>query len=257
MNAVSVTFAQQLKAEQRKARHRKVWLMPVCILGILFLWTGWAFGKLSADALTQGYSALFYQLSMLNCIMLPVTLSVVASRLCDMEIKGNTLKLLCTVQKRGNFYDCKLLFGMKYIVLYVFGQSLSIVLFGRLLHFTEELPAVGMLLHMLATFTVSTVILIIQQTLSLLSDNQIMPLVVGLASSFLGLFSMYFPPTLSRWILWGYYGKFQTVSMSWDSATRITTYLPVPFPLKTYLAFLALGAVLYAVGKTLFLKKEV
>ena len=45
----------------------------------------------------------------MNAIMLPLMLSVIASRICDMEVKGDTMKILFTLQKRTRFFDCKYL----------------------------------------------------------------------------------------------------------------------------------------------------
>lgn len=253
----SVSFLRQWRAEQKKARHRHIWLVPLAFGGFELIWAIWQLNSASPRDLLNGYRMYFFDLPMLNAILLPLMISVIASRLCDMEIKGDTLKLLYTMQKRSAFYDCKYLAGLKYIALFVLGQGAGLLALGRLYRFGDPLKVPMLLEYLAVTFSVSAVLLAIQQLLSLLSDNQIMPLVVGLAGSFLGLFSMFFPASVSHLILWGYYARFPTVVMDWDRDTRITTYYEVPFPLTDFLLFLLAGAVICAVCRTIVLKKEV
>ena len=125
------------KAEQKKQRYRKVWLVPAGFLIILALWMSVLMRNFTAEDLTNGYQWLFYQLSLLNAIFVPMMLAVTASRLCDMEIKGNTLKLLYTLEKTGRFYDIKFLAEARYLLLFSFGEVLVILLLGKLFHITE------------------------------------------------------------------------------------------------------------------------
>ena len=114
------------------------------------------------------------------------------------------------------------------------------------------------LLYLLVTFTVSAVILCIQQFLSLISENQLLPLGVGLAGCFLVLFSMFFPAPVARLVLWGYYALFSCVGMNWGSEiNKILGYYEIPFPPVSFLLFLASGAVLYLVCRAIIIKKEV
>ena len=97
----------------------------------------------------------------------------------------------------------------------------------------------------------------LQQGLSLRFTNQAAALVCGIAGSFLGILSMLFPPALIRCVPWGYYGLLALVDMDWDAATRITTF-SWRWPEGTDLILLFLwAAVFLAVGRTLFVRKEV
>ena len=91
-----------LKAEHKKQRYRNIWMVPFGFLAILTLWISVLMRNLTPSDLTHGYQWVFYQLSMMNAIFMPVMLAVIASRLCDMEIKGSTFKLLytsCSLEK--------------------------------------------------------------------------------------------------------------------------------------------------------------
>lgn len=248
---------QSIAAEFRKQRHLHLWLIPLCFLAVLFVWIFWSFRRADASDLAQGYTYLLFQMPMLNCILMPIMLAVIASRLCDMEIKGQTLKLLYTLQTKGSFYDWKFLHEFLYLLAFSAGECLLILAMGQLYHFTEVPDYMLVLRHLGVTLLAGTAVLTLQHFLSLWFENQILPLLVGMAGSFLGLFSMYFPPALARLVLWGYFGAFLPVYMEWDKDTRITTFSPRPFPTQTFVLFLAFTVLLYLICRSRFFKKEV
>ena len=254
MNSV---FIRQMRAEKLKARNKKAVLVPLGFLAFDFLWAIWQVSSMDPGELPDGYMMFFYQLPTMNVILLPLMISVIASRICDMEVKGDTMKLLFTLQKRTGFFDCKYLTCMKYLLVFVAGQGIMLPVLGNVYHF-GRLKLSLLFLHMLATLAVSAVILCIQQFLSLLSENQLLPLAVGIAGCFLGLFSMFFPAPAARLVLWGYYAVFACVGMDWDAdINKILGYYEIPFPTVSFLLFLAAGTVLYLICRTIIIKKEV
>ena len=69
----------------------------------------------------------------------------------------------------------------------------------------------------------------IQQILSLLMKNQLMPLFIGLMGTFTGVFSAFFPNTILPYIVpWGYYFVFNPVSMMMHETTNEVSYFTVP-----------------------------
>ena len=58
----------------------------------------------SPEELANGYSALLYSIPVIEAILLPVMMAVLASRLWDMEVKGNTAKLRYTLQTRRSLF---------------------------------------------------------------------------------------------------------------------------------------------------------
>ena len=254
MNSV---FIRQMRAEKLKARNKKAVLVPLGFLAFDFLWAIWQVSSMDPGELPDGYMMFFYQLPTMNVILLPLMISVIASRICDMEVKGDTMKLLFTLQKRTGFFDCKYLTCMKYLLVFVTGQGIMLPVLGNVYHF-GRLKLSLLFLHMLATLAVSAVILCIQQFLSLISENQLLPLAVGIAGCFLGLFSMFFPAPVARLVLWGYYAVFACVGMDWDAdINKILGYYEIPFPTVSFLLFLAAGAVFYLLCRAVIIKKEV
>lgn len=245
------------QAERIKARRRYVWAVTAVLGLALCLWGTFNLRDADAHDLAQGYSSLFYQLPLLNTALLPLGLAVIASRLCDWEIRGNTLKLLCTLQKKSSFYDCKLLMGLKHLFLIALMETLGILAAGVYYHFTEKLEIRLLFLHFIDIVIVGTAVYILQQTLSLLWQNQLLPLAVGLGGSFAGLFSLFFPKQVSRLIPWSYFCQFTPLAMDWDQETRIQTFYPSDFPIGLSLGFLAATVCVYILGKYLFLRKEI
>ena len=254
---MSSVFIRQMRAEKLKARHKNAILVPLGFLLFQILWAIWQISSMDPQELPDGYMMFLYQLPPMNAIMLPLMLSVIASRICDMEVKGDTMKILFTLQKRTGFFDCKYLTCLKYLLVFVAGQGVMLPVLGTVNHF-GSLKISLYLLYLLVTFTVSAVILCIQQFLSLISENQLLPLGVGLAGCFLGLFSMFFPAPVARLVLWGYYALFSCVGMNWDSEiNKILGYYEIPFPTVSFLLFLAAGVLIYLICRTIIQKKEV
>ncbi len=247
-------FASFVKAESYKCRYRRLWLIPLGFLVILLLWAGRVFTSLKPEELPMGYAITMYSLMLTNAIFIPVMAAVLASRLCDVEIKGNTLKLLFTLERPGTFYVIKYLSGLKYLIFFTGGETLAVLVLGRLLHFTfPENPSI-FLFHFLSITAVGAVILGIQQLLSLLCDNQILPLIVGLGGTFLGLFSMFFPKEINMLIIWGYFSIFSQGAVASQGDTWVYYYRD--FPVELFLGFLAAAVLLFFLELYIFKKKR-
>lgn len=254
---MNISIIRELSAEQRKARHKRLWLVPFTFLVFEIVWTLWQLSHIKEAERITGYLMLFYQLPILNTIIIPTMISVIASRLCDMEIKGDTLKLLYTMQRPSGFFDCKYLAGVKYLFFFTIGHCVLILAAGWAFHFGNPLKISMLAAYLSVTLCTSMILLCLQQTLSLISNSQIMPLVTGLAGSFLGLFSLFFPAPAARLIIWGYFAAFPCVRMDWSRTTRIMKFYETPFPLPGFLIFMAAGILIFIICRIIIVKKEV
>ena len=99
------------RAELQKAHRRHDLALCLLIPGIVVLWVG-GLAPADPEELANGYSALLYSLPVIEAILMPVMMAVLASRLWDMEIKGNTAKLLYTLQSRRSLFAGKAVFGL-------------------------------------------------------------------------------------------------------------------------------------------------
>ncbi|HBQ86615.1 MAG TPA: ABC transporter permease, partial [Syntrophomonas sp.] len=105
-----------LSVEFQKIRHRRVWAIVAALILVQMLWSLWGIQRMDAHDLYQGWMYFLYQLPLLNSIMMPVIAAVVASRLCDIEHKGQTFKLLNTVMPAQRLFAAKFVCGALYML---------------------------------------------------------------------------------------------------------------------------------------------
>ena len=250
---------REWKTEWMKLRRRKVGLLLLAFLGFTFVWCAWILSDAGAEELMDGYRWIFSNLSIINTILLPTLLSMLASRLCDMEIKGNTLKLICTMEKKGRLFDMKFFTGSLYLVLYIAAELMLLLICDRAYGFGEPMQLRHVLYFLIQNVTVSLVIYLLQMILSFRFENQIIPLAAGLFGSFIGLFSWFFPDTsLFRWIfVWGHYSLLHFIGNNWDETTRISTFYDVEPKQAALCLVLVLLTGGYLAGRHLFVRKEI
>lgn len=232
--------------------------MWVVISALILLQCAWILRIFDTpDRIRDGWMICFYQFPLLNSIIMPVTAAIVASRLCDVEHRGQALKLLETVMLPGRLFDAKFLCGACYMLLVSLLQFFIFTAAGFLLHFPGGVSAGKFFCYLLFTVSVNVSILLFQQILSLLFANQMIALSAGLAGALAGLFIMFFPQNLERLLLWGYYGVFMLVRMDWNSSTRVCRYYWNTADWSGYLALAAMFCLLYIAGRILFIRKEI
>lgn len=243
--------------ELKKIRRRHIGMLFTATLLIDFIWMLWSMDG-SDFIVNQEYNDMLLSLPLINAVFLPTILAAAASRLCDIELKGNAFKMLCTMEPRQSIFHTKLLIGSMYLLLFSLAQSAMIPVLASILSAKQEIPILRICLFGIATFGVSLVLFLIQQSLSLLSGNQLFPLFLGVGGSFVGIFTWFFPQLPLRYMLpWGYYCVLLTVSMSYDEITRDVTYYAVPFPTIFFLGFMAFGILVYIIGRRLFMNSEI
>lgn len=240
-----------------KSRRRLVWLLMLAMVGFECAWTVVGFRNITDRDRMQGYALCLYQVAILNAIVLPVLISVLTSRVCDMEHRGAALKSLFTMQKPGSLFDAKFVFVGLHMTIAVLLQTGSFLLMGRIYGFTEALPAPHLLLYFISQLLPSLFMGLLVQILSLRCSNAFIPLVTGLIGGFLGLMSMFFSPWVMRVVPSAYFGLLSTVRMNWDPATRIVDYYYVSFPIWDFLLLLAATVVLFILGRRAFINREV
>lgn len=81
-----------IRAELQKARRRHDLIVCLLVPVMALLWCQSA-APTGADELAFAYSALFYSLPIINTILMPLAMAILASRLWDVEVKGCTPKL--------------------------------------------------------------------------------------------------------------------------------------------------------------------
>ncbi len=250
---------REWKTEWMKTRYRGIGWMILAFSGLVFLWTVWAYGgRMPKEQLEDGFRMCFLQLPLMDTILMPTMIAMLASRLCDAEVKGDTLKLLCTMEKKGRLFDMKLLTGAVYLAVYLALQIGIIFFQAERYNFAEPLHMIQLLYFILQVYSVSLALLLLQVVLSFFFENQILPLAAGVFGSFVGLFSWFFADgPVKKLFLWGYYSELCFITNDWDLETRIVTYYDAPFDWFSFGLLLVILAAGYVVGKKLFLRKEI
>jgi len=243
--------------EFEKIRRRRNWLFVFLLILVEILWSIWAVSRMDDQDLQQGWFFTMYQFPLLNSIVMPLIAAVVASRLSDIEHKGQSFRLLRTIQPAGSIFDAKFLCGAVFMWACALLQTLMIVIIGCIAKFKGVIPFTMLGEFLLFTISVDVTILLLQQTLSLLFNNQMVSLSVGLIGAFSGLFSMYLPLTFQKFLIWSYYGVMMFIRMDWNHETRVTNFYAIPVDWTAMIFLLIFFMLIYIIGRYLFVKKEI
>ena len=187
-----------LRLEFYKCRRRKIVLICAAVLAIELIWMEAFFARQDAGDLKWGWMLLLYNLAMVDCIVLPLSVATLASRNCEPEHKGSTWKLLETMASPGKLYAAKLGWGALVLAALLTIRSGLFLAAGIAQGFPGVIPWGRFGLFTLISWTVSMMVYALQQGLSLRFANQAAALVCGIAGSFLGILSMLFPPALTQ-----------------------------------------------------------
>lgn len=229
-----------LWAEIQKAHRRHDLPVAVGIALIVTLWAS-ASSPSTADELASGYSGLLYALPIMNAVVMPVGMAALASRIWDAETKGQTCKLLFTLQSRSSLFAAKAGLGILENLLVCLLECGTTLVLGRCLGFTEVLDIGLYLWLLLCTFCVNGMLYFLSLLLSIRLENQVAALAVGFCGALIGLFASFMPVWFGYLVPFGYYVSLSPMGMSWDAATRIAELYvrPLCFPLLGVTVFLA------------------
>lgn len=240
-----------------KCRRRRIWLAPLLMLAAQLAWGLFDYSDMSEKALAEGWESILYQFPLLNAMITPVIAALVASRIADVEHKGQTLKLLYTVCPAGRLFDMKYLCAALYMTAMLILQTAAITVFGLLRGFSGAPPISRLAEYFVSALAVTLTILLIQFILSLKFKNQMIPFVVGLIGSFLGMFSLFFPQSIHKLLVWAYYGVLDNAAMDWNPDTRVVHYRFIDYDWTGLLCMLIIFAVVYIIGRYRFVREEV
>lgn len=130
---------RELTAERAKAKGLFIWVPVVVVLAVQTAYVLWALFRWKNSDFAQGWVYFLYQFPLLNCILMPVTITMIASRMADAEHKGETFRLLQTLQSPGVLFHYKLLCGLGYVLALACLQTIIIFVIGCCLNFGATL----------------------------------------------------------------------------------------------------------------------
>lgn len=241
------------RAELRKAHRRHDFLIIVMIAAVVIVMT---MGNNDNEP-DVGYSALFFGMPIMNALVLSTGMAVLASRIWDVETKGDSCRLLFTLQNRGSLYIAKAVLGVIEVAAVCLLECAAIVAYGKLKAYTEPLELSRLIWLFLCTFVVSLMLFFFSYVLCLYFPSPVPAVTVGLAGSMVALFSAFMPRSFSYFIPWGYFIPLSAMEMGWDEATRETWYIPQDFSVPLLLVSAIFILLLLVAGYHLMQKKEV
>ena len=239
-----------IRAELQKARRRHDLIVCLLVPVMALLWCQSA-APTGADELASAYSALFYSLPIINTILMPLAMAILASRLWDVEVKGCTPKLLYTLQSRRSLFAAKAALGLAEIFLIVTLEAAGLAVVNVIYRIAACREGDG-------NFAVDCMIFFSELLLTVLLANPLPALCVGILGTLLGLFSAFMPAWVGYFVPWGYFIPLNTYRIAdWDQASKVVTYMIVPFQWPLLVATVVLAGILFFAAWYAMRNKEV
>ena len=91
-----------LRMEFQKIKRKKIALTMCALLCVQFAWLLWSGSHPGENERLNGWISMLYNLPLVSVIMMPTIMSVLASRLADVEHKGNTY-IKCGLTEKAPF----------------------------------------------------------------------------------------------------------------------------------------------------------
>ncbi|MDD3369083.1 MAG: ABC transporter permease [Lachnospiraceae bacterium] len=217
-----------IECKKHKRKYHFLVLGALLLLQALYL----AWGMDRADHLPQGWMIQLYNLPILNSLLLPTVMAVLASRHMELEHKASSWKQLYTLESPAAVIGGKLIYGFTSIFLFCLVQMGIMVFTGVFFAYGDQPDPLAYLLYFIDTLAVSLVLYLLQSLLSFLFHNQAVSISIGLCGSLAGLFILYLPPSLLyEFIPWGLFGATMFVRLDWNPVTRVSRfYYVMPNP---------------------------
>lgn len=239
-----------IRLEWFKLRRKRVLLTVLLILTAEMAWAFMAAGtSFSRNPGLAGWEPLIATVSSMNGLFWPILAAICVSRICDMEHKGNTWKLLAALSvKRGALYAAKFAAASAILLGVCLLQALAVAAFGLIQPIGEPVPLLLLVRLVAGTAIATLAVIALQQWLSLAVKNQAFALTVGLVGGFIGLTADLFPQCVSRLFVWAYYTGLSPVSQLYADDTLRFAVRDAGTSWPAMAALLAAGIGIYAVG---------
>ncbi|MEK4371129.1 ABC transporter permease [Paenibacillus amylolyticus] len=246
-----------LSLEYFKIRRKKIWVMLSLFLAAEMLWASMSMSiSISRSAANASWEALIFSIASMNGLFLPIISAIVVSRICDMEHKGNTWKMLMTTNTgRNHVYTAKYICANSLILYGILAQAVFIVGFGLSKNISGPLPLSLLVQFAIGTMLTTLAITALQQWLSLTVRNQAFALCLGMLGGFIGTTSGLFPAGVRHLFIWSYYMDLNPVTYIYSASSG--TYVSGMLPVGLFLAALLMAAIFYFAGNIHASRQEI
>lgn len=247
-----------LSLEFFKLRRKRIFLMIFLFLLAQMVWAFLSLGmSMSKNNIAHSqWEAVIAIVASMNGLFLPIISAIIVSRVCDMEHKGNTWKMITTTNiNRKQIYLAKYVCVLLLLLFYILLQTALITLFGLTYDFISPAPLILLGQYILGMMITSTTIVALQQWVSLSLKNQAFALCLGMVGGFIGMTADLFPATIRQFFIWSYYTGLSPATYLFTE--NAATYVSRPIDTSMLIIALILTAIFYAVGNWRISNKEV
>lgn len=237
-----------LALEYFKIRRKKIWVMLTLFLAAEMIWAAMSISiSISRSASNANWEALIFSIASMNGLFLPIISAIVVSRICDMEHKGSTWKMLMTTNiGRNEVYTAKYVCSNSLILYGILAQAVFIVAFGLSKNIPGPLPFSLLGQFVIGTLLTTLAITALQQWLSLTVHNQAFALCLGMLGGFIGTTSGLFPAGVRHLFIWSYYMDLTPVTYIYGASSG--SYVSGSLPGGLLAAALLMTILFYIAG---------
>ena len=237
-----------LKLEFYKIRRKKIIPMLLLLLAAEMLWALLSNSmNVSRNPDQAVWESILFTAASMNGLFMPLMTAIVVSRLCDMEHKGATWKLLAALNVgRGRLYAAKYACAGILLLAAAAAQAVLIAIYGLAKGFPGGIPVAWLLRFIGGTMLATLAVAALQQWVAMAVRNQAFALCLGMLGSFAGLAAALFPAGVRRLLIWSYYLDLAPVTYRYADSAGV--YAAQPWNAGLAGAALAAAFLCYAAG---------
>jgi len=240
-----------IEAKKHKRRFNLLIFLGAVLLEMFFIYSNYHRQKGFAD----GWMILFYNMPIINSFFLPIIMAGFASRLIDIEHKGDMLKCLYTFTSPSKIYFSKYIYGLISIVKLVLVQCICIIGIARVLDFPTDFDGKYLAFYGISTFMTCLSIYSLHMILSYFFRNQALSISTGLAGCFIGLFSSFLPRSFFQYSLpWCSYVTSLFIRLDWNESAGETHWVVTELSYASFVTSMV-WIIIFTIIAILLLKK--
>ncbi|EMA6344010.1 ABC transporter permease [Bacillus cytotoxicus] len=245
-----------LGLEYFKIRRKKIWVMILLFLSAEMLWAFIALSRsMATNSKFASWEAIVFSISSMNGLFMPIISAIVVSRICDMEHKGETLKMLvATNVKRRHLYAAKYICVNSLLLLSIFAQVALMIIFGFVHKLSSNFSSALFIQFVFGTFLTTLAVTALQQWLSFTIKNQVFALCLGMLGGFIGMTAGLFPAAIRRMFIWAYYLELSPIAHLYKNS--LSAYIVQSINLWNVIVTIALAILFYIVGSARISRQE-
>ncbi|MBV6715477.1 ABC transporter permease [Paenibacillus chitinolyticus] len=220
-----------LGLEYFKIRRKKIWIMIILFLVVEMLWAFMSISRSIASNPDHAvWESILFSISSMNGFFMPIISAVVVSRICDMEHKGSTWKMLvATNVGRRHLYAAKYISTNSLLLYGICVQALFIIVFGVIKDFPGTFPIDLLFRFIGGTLLTTLAVTALQQWISFAIKNQAFALCMGMLGGFIGMTAGLFPAAIRHIFIWSYYLDLSPVTYRYAESAGAYLVQPVSF----------------------------